>query len=174
MQPLSALHAAPEGSERLHPVAWIDDTEELYKIARKHDAIIGRPLANIAAARQESEAETAPPDPGMLEIANPDDDVVDPDDGIDHRLSFRCETVKESKLTPSFWSSSRRTPGSISAPSPTFQAKARACEFRPARAAVTSTPAFAGVTINDRDCPDTFTSSGLKPGLILVFGEQFE
>jgi len=72
----------------LHPVAWIDDTEELDKVAFKHDAIIGRALADMAAARRQREAEPAPSDPGTIEIANRDDDVVDPGDGIAHRLLF--------------------------------------------------------------------------------------
>jgi len=70
--------------EVLNKVARIDDAEQLDVVGGEHDAIIAGALPDMAAARRQCEAETAPAGAGTFEIPHPDDGMIDPRYGVAH------------------------------------------------------------------------------------------
>jgi hypothetical protein len=67
----------------------IDDAEQLDVIVREHQAVVGGAPADVTAARRRPEAEPFVAGPRWVEIAHPDDHVVDARDAIGHGADSR-------------------------------------------------------------------------------------
>ena len=76
-QPLAALQ---EPVQAVAELARIDDAQQLEIVALEHDAVIGGAPADMPAARRRVEPQPGVLRSGNLEIADPDDGMVDADD----------------------------------------------------------------------------------------------
>jgi len=79
-----ALAARQKGFEAVGIVVALDKAQQLEIVAPKHDAVIGGALPEMAAARGQRKAEPGPAHAGAFQIADADDDVVDPCDPVAH------------------------------------------------------------------------------------------
>jgi hypothetical protein len=75
-----------KGFEAVGVVVACDKAQQLQVIAREHDAVIRRLLAEVAAARRQRKAKPGPAHAGAFEVSHADDDVVDAGDPVAHRF----------------------------------------------------------------------------------------
>src|SRR4029077_7694145 len=72
--------------ETLNEVAGIHAAKQFDVVGPEHDAVIAGALPDMAAARGQREAETAPTHARKFEIPHPDDDMINPRYGPRHPL----------------------------------------------------------------------------------------
>ena len=110
-RPLAPLEKPPE---TLAVLVGFGETEQFEIVGTEHDAVIGRALPDVAAARRRRKSEPGPARPRAFELAHRDNHMIDASQAVTHGLPSRMLAECTEAAIPRPW----RRSAAVSAKAP--------------------------------------------------------